>query len=44
MRLYSAFDLHLSNRYLGIIDETGKVVQAADVRTQRFFPKKTKGF
>jgi hypothetical protein len=26
MRLYSAFDLHLSNRYLGIIDETGKKV------------------
>ena len=26
MRLYSAFDLHSSNSYLGIIDETGKRV------------------
>jgi transposase len=26
MRLYSEFDLHLSNRYLGIIEETGKRV------------------
>jgi transposase len=26
MRLYSAFDLHSSNGYLGIIDETGKRV------------------
>jgi len=26
MRLYSDFDLHLSNRYLGIIDKTGKRV------------------
>jgi len=32
MRLYTGMDLHSSNSYLAIIDETGKRVFSEDIR------------